>query len=462
MHVGMKTQEVHGGDDLPLGGPTSDDMMRISGRALVAGQYHKGKPYSIEATMMFAVLKLCRQDKDMDAWVLMGVVTRLATKMGYHRDPRLLKGITPFEGEMRRRTFFAVEAMDLLLSFQAGMPPILNEKYIDADAPRNLFDSDFDEDCEELPPGRPMTEPTPMLYCYYKRQQIKFLRSVACHALAFVPPPYEETMMHDEELHKMHEALPACVRIQPLSLSFIESTQTITIRLNIELLYLRSVCVLHRRYLSYEKSDPRYNYSRKACVDSALQALKYEAELYYACQPGGRFYREKWVASSLILYDFLLAAMLICLDLYESRHKVATASREELEMQAKKYDALRQSHVIWTSRKGEFRDAAHASNVLEVMLSKVPDPRAPSILPLPPTLSSGTYNSVDCCEKLENKISPYAAGLLDNTPQTSSNGTSIVDPCSTDPLDTIFSESDPIDWVGAQYTYIIYLLLCII
>ena len=377
--------------------------------------------------------------------MVVGVATRLAVKMGYHRDPSHFN-ISPFEGEMRRRTFFVVEAMDILLSFQAGLHPILQEQNCDTGPPLNILDADFDENCETLPPSRPATDPTPMLYCSCKRQQVKFLRRICGHALSFETPCYEETMKLDGELHKIHRDIPACVRIQPLCSSFLENTQTVMIRLNIELLHLRSICVLHRRYLSHEKSNPTYNYSRKICTDSALQILKYEAEIHWSCQPGGQFYHERWITSSLVLYDFLLSAMIICLDLYESRNKIATASLKELEIQTRKHDALHQSHVIWKSRRGITKDAQRASSILAVMLSKVPSPSTPSTLQTHLAPDEG-YISTNGSNGLQSPGAPYIATEPEPQAQRLPNGIPTSNFNSVDPLNAIFSESDPIDWV---------------
>jgi Fungal specific transcription factor domain len=432
-------------------GPICEDYLRISGRALVAGGYLHARPYSVEATLLYGVVKLCQQqDTDMEAWMIIGVATRLAVKMGYHRDPCHLKDISPFESEMRRRIFYVVEGLDVLLSFQAGLPPILYDQNADTGPPTNLLDTDFDEDCQALPPPRPPTDPTPMLYCCCKRQQVKLLRRVSLHALSFKAPSYEETMKLDSELQDVHANLPLCVRMKPLSSSFSESTQTVLSRLIIELLYHRSICVLHRCYLSYDKTNPAYDYSRRICTGSALQVLKYEAELHLACQPGGRFSKARWITTSLILYDFLLSAMIVSLDLYESCNKMASASREELEIQTRKYDALKQSQVIWTSRKDISRDARHASRVLAVMLSKVPRPNISSTLPINHHTLLGEQQGPSIegnVGTLQNPRAPYISTDSNPSPQNLPEYIVDSDSTSADPLNAIFSESDPIDWV---------------
>ena len=145
-------------------------------QALVLGEYQKARPYSVEAVLLYGVCKYrMKEDLDSDAWMTMGIGARLAIKLGYHRNPRHFANISPFEGEMRRRTFFMAEAFDLLLSSTAGLPAIIHEDDCDIGPPSNLFDTDFDEDCEAVPPSRPPTDSTPMLYYCYTGRLAKIL-----------------------------------------------------------------------------------------------------------------------------------------------------------------------------------------------------------------------------------------------------------------------------------------------
>jgi hypothetical protein len=112
-----------------------------AGQALVTGGYYKARPYSVEAVLLYALCKhLQKDDPDADTLMIMGVSARLAVRMGYHRDPRHLAKFSPFESEMRRRTFFVIVDLDLLLSFQAGLPAIIHEEEYDTEPPSNLFD----------------------------------------------------------------------------------------------------------------------------------------------------------------------------------------------------------------------------------------------------------------------------------------------------------------------------------
>ena len=261
-------------------------------------------------------------------------------------------------------------------------------------------------------------------------------------------------MRLDAKLEEAHNEVPPSLRMRPLNLSFTDQPFMILNRLYSDLVYLKSVCVLHRKYLSQHRSDPSFGYSRRTCGDAALQILKHQAELHEACQPEGQFHDHRWMLSSLSCHDFLLAAMITCLDLYESHKQSATLCPEDLEPQARKYDALRNSYGIWASRREFSRDARRASSVLAIMLSKIPRPNIsakaahemPSMIPPPMDGDTAVHPAVDYSQSssrvedgfhLAEQVSlPYDCA----SPEVSTK----------DPLNTGFSELDNIDWVRRE------------
>ena len=434
------------------------DYLAKSKEALMAGKYHKARPYSVEALTFYTICKYReREDLDPDSWLLIGIAARLALRMGYHRDPRHLNTISPFEGEMRRRTFFVVQTFELLLSFQAGLPAVVQQEECDTEIPSNLYDEDFGEDCRTLPPSRPPTDPTPMLYYCHKFRTARLFGRVARHALSLRARSYEETMKLDQDLRNVHADAPPSLRIRSLSLSIADPPHVILNRLNLEVTHLKSLCVLHRNYLSHEKSNPEYDYSRRTCTDAALRLLNLQAELHVACQPGGRFHEEKWMITSLVLHDFLLASMIICLDLHESSVKPLATSPPDLQGQIEKYDVLKHFLEMWKPRRAISRDARRATEVLTIMLSKIqrPDPTSFSIDT--PQESSSTSHVSTNGENLittpasSSLSSSWNAGGFDNSSEGASTGNS--GPLgfhSVDPLNALFKESEYIDWVRLQ------------
>ena len=426
-----------------------------AGQALVTGQYHRARPCSVEALLLYAFSKwMCKEDQEKDAWMIMGVCVRLAIRMGYHRDPRHLTSITPFEGEMRRRTFFLVEIFDLLFAFQAGLPAIVQEEECDVEPPKNLFDTDFSEDCKELPPSRPPGDPTPMLFFRYKCRMAKILRRVIRHALSLKEPCYEDTIRLDRELQEAHEDVPPSLRVRPLTSSFIEPAITTSQRLTIDLVYLKSLCVLHRTFVGHDRSNPIYHYSRTTCVGAALQILTHQAELYAACQPGGIFHDDQWMLSNLVLRDSLLAAMILCLDLYEARGDLIPVDQETPMREARRYSILEACHSIWLSRRTLSRDAARASNVLGVMLSKLSGSTAvspPSNPPLEISVMSQNNAGGNNIDPTANSFGIAPGHMMEQiVPNHTRSGNDVALPNCTagDPLHAIFNESNEIDWVS--------------
>ncbi|KAL0777730.1 hypothetical protein CaCOL14_005383 [Colletotrichum acutatum] len=299
-----------------------------SGRAvqcLIKGNYLTARPYSVEATLLVAYSRvLGSRDMDPVLWNMFGVATRLAQRRGYHLEPSHLSApITPFDAEMRRRAWFYCEAFDLLLSFQLGMPAIVHEGDNDAVGPENHPDEDFDENTTTMPPPRPPTEATPSLYYCYKSKLCRILRRVIRHALSPAQPAYAETQVLNDTLHAWHAALPAVLRVRPIrETGFTEQNHTVMQRLMLELMYSKALCVLHRLYLSREKGcyngDPRFATSREICRAAALRVLDLHAEFDREASPGGRLFEDRYMLSSLTLHDFMIAAMVVCLDLNES------------------------------------------------------------------------------------------------------------------------------------------------
>ncbi|KPM36672.1 hypothetical protein AK830_g9907 [Neonectria ditissima] len=340
-------------------------------QCLITGQYLQAKPFSVEAIMMFAHSRnVQKEDSDSTIWALFGLAVRLAQRRGYHLDAaKVSPNISSFEAEMRRRTWFMIQSCDLLFSFQLGMPPMIYQDVCSADHPRNLTDDDFDEGAE-VPPSRDPTDPTPLLGWRIKSFLCRITRPVIRHAMAVDRPPYEETMALNAELEAFYESIPPCYRIRSIrSTAFTDEGYTIMHRLILELMFRKTLCVLHRRYLSVEKDEVRFSGSRDICRDAAMRILDLHLEFDQEIRPGGRMYDDRFMVSSLTLHDFLVAAMVICLDLSESTDISVYDRQHRVRM-------LQRAYAIWTERAAKSKDARHASKVLAAILNKVETPAA--------------------------------------------------------------------------------------
>ena len=268
-------------------------------------------------------------------------------------------------------------------------------------------------------------------------------------------------MKLDAALHENHAEIPPSLQVRLISSSFTDPAHQVLHRLHIELVHLKSICVLHRRYLSLERSNLSFAYSRKACGDAALRMLKHQADLHAAIQPGGQFFGDGWMLSSLTLSEFLLASMITCLDLYESYKGSSTTCSEDYMFQLEKYDALRASQGIWASRAAFSRDARRAANMIAVMLTKIPRPNiSTSQIKTPQGSRIAFKTSISGDVLAEEAVDPLGS-LSDNSSWDSTmldisreifptDNSATLNFGEEDPLNTIFNESDSIDWVSFE------------
>uniref|UniRef100_A0A093V075 Putative transcriptional regulatory protein n=1 Tax=Talaromyces marneffei PM1 TaxID=1077442 RepID=A0A093V075_TALMA len=145
------------------------DLARVYGeriaQCLHLGKYTRGAPYTIEALLLYLHIELLRgEDTRIEPWMILGIIVRLAYRMGYHRDPSHFSNISPFDGEMRRRLWSMLVQLDIQISGQVGLPRMAREDQGDTREPRNLLDEDLHHDMQELPPPRPEAVQTEIQY----------------------------------------------------------------------------------------------------------------------------------------------------------------------------------------------------------------------------------------------------------------------------------------------------------
>ncbi|KAK3299485.1 uncharacterized protein B0H64DRAFT_317793 [Chaetomium fimeti] len=333
-------------------------------QCLVLGQYTRGGPYVVETMINYCASELCiTKDTDVGPWLPLGIMVPLAVSQGYHRDPAGFPNISPFVGEMRRRVWAAVVQMDLRLSNQMGLPHLLKSTQCNTAEPRNLFDCDFDEDTVELPPSRPETEITPVLYSLAKNRIDKIGGPISDMAADARGCPYTDIMALDRQLQEVETSLPTIFRWQPLSQSFMVPPQVLMFRIWLRLAVLRLVIWLHRKYLAPSYSDARYEYSRSACARASMEILEFQVLLNDETRAGGQLHQTRWMQSSLMHSTFLLGMSVACYYMQLTR----TALPEEapnLEMRSRIRDLLRDTYPLWLRCSAGSRDAREAAERL--------------------------------------------------------------------------------------------------
>lgn len=400
-------------------------------QCLVLGKYLHASEYVLETLVLHLESKFIGSlDSSINVWHIMGVIIRIAMRLGYHRDPKILVDVSPFDGEMRRRVWHTILQMDGLMSFQMGVPSMVPMEYCDAEVPSNLKDSDFSPEITSLPPARPLTDDTPALYTIVKSGVMGMFKKIISHTNSLSSPSYTSTIALDASAREIYNSIPDSFRMKSLSQSFMDSSDVIMNRCTVEMLFLKSIIVLHRPYLSSDISNPQYDFSRLAAIDAALAILYRQDELHEASQPGGRLYEDRWMISSLTIHDFLLAAMVVCLSLSVGLRTSRSSWASRGHNFESQLQALEKSKGIWDSASHVSTEARTAARILELMIRKVKDSE----------VGKGT--------RATERVTEHTPSVTvsENLSQT------LVEEQPIDPMLDIFRDEGVMDWVSISIT----------
>lgn len=323
----------------------ADLYQELAASAAVLGNYMKPKTYTIECLLLHAGGN--RTISYTDLWVLMGTSLRLALYMGYHRDPSHYSNVSVLNGEMRRRVWHMLYMFDTLLSFQLGLPAMLRVVQSDTKPPHNLYDQDFSIHSKTLPPPRPIEQLTPSAYGASKTSLCQIFALAADISHAPVSPSYAEVMELDAKLESAKASIPPGLRFQDLELCLIEDPESLMCRFSLDLLYLKTKTVLHRRFMVATVSQAAATYSRISVVSSAMKILDHHQTIYSASRPGGQLESVSWYLCSIGTYDFLLASMIICLELARQLNKQRDPETDKIATREDMIAALEASKKIW-------------------------------------------------------------------------------------------------------------------
>ncbi|KAI0198988.1 hypothetical protein F4808DRAFT_451625 [Astrocystis sublimbata] len=348
----------------------------LCGWALIAGKYSQPGPFTLQALVLYTEADfLVNRVSQMNCYLLCSTTIRLMLKMGLHRDPSTLPRITAYKGEMRRRMWNLVIQIDLMVSFHLGLPCMIHGIESDTALPRNLLDSDFDENCTELPPSRPATEYTPVTYPIYKAKIARGFGLVARLSHQLTLPTYAEVMRVDARIQDVWSTVPVFMKVKPLSECVTDAPMLVIQRFGIASLYQKSRCVLHRRYLVDPRPLKEHDYSRRTCLEAAVALLDYQSTMFVATRPGAILRQNGWFLASLAINDFLLADMIVALAVQQNSESedgtdwMATCTPSVTKQSL--IQMLQHSYQIWMDMAITVVDCRKAAAVVRTMLGRI-------------------------------------------------------------------------------------------
>ncbi|KAI1385497.1 fungal-specific transcription factor domain-containing protein [Hypoxylon trugodes] len=345
---------------------------------LVAGDYLRPGKYTIETLiLLFTVDQNVNVDTSIGNWVLIGVIIRLALRMGLHRDPSHWQDIRPLQAEIRRRIWITLYQMDFFTSTQVALPRIIKDSQCDARPPIHLFDQDLGLDNDEIPPERPLTEHTPLLYIIHRHPVIKVAAEI--YDATEAGPPSSATIAElSAKLRNTVDAIPPSLRYKSIETSVVDTPATVLHQMILNILINKAIYLLHRRSFMKGPTGEETAKSNELCIEAALEILEHHRRMNEEIQPGGLMFGIRWKVSSSLNHEFLQATMMLCLALGRFNEENAeTANSRTLYRQDDIIQALEFVAGIWEKNAERSTEARRALKAIATVLHRDVDTSNP-------------------------------------------------------------------------------------
>ncbi|KAJ5999041.1 hypothetical protein N7451_006851 [Penicillium sp. IBT 35674x] len=158
---------------IALGSLQADEVERRGAQlALSKASFLRTSNLMVLQAFMLYLLSMRAFSDPHTIWTMSGVASRIAQRMGIHRDGSGY-GLSIYETEIRRRIWFQVVVLDATSAQSCGVASTPLPANADTKPPMNINDSDLDPRMTELPCEK--QGPTEMMFCLARSEFGKWL-----------------------------------------------------------------------------------------------------------------------------------------------------------------------------------------------------------------------------------------------------------------------------------------------
>lgn len=205
-------------------------------------------------------------------WISSGSLVRSAMTMGLHRDMAPLENMTKFWAEMRRRLWATICELELESSLDGGMLPSIDLDECDCGYPSDWDDKELTENMVDYPAPKGVGQLTRNTFqvLLSRSLPVRFRIVKLLNSLKF-SLTYDEALRLSEELvRSMNEVVSLyCNGGSIASVPGIEDTRFA--KSFLVFLIRKYLLVLHQPFFVNVLRSPKFAYSRKVCLESALE-----------------------------------------------------------------------------------------------------------------------------------------------------------------------------------------------
>ncbi|KAG2002044.1 hypothetical protein GB937_009809 [Aspergillus fischeri] len=245
---------------------------------------------SLDGLQVFCLLLTARKVCRMGPSYMLSTnsLIEMAMRLGLHIDPSELPILSAFESEMRARLWATVRELALPSALESGLlcrlPPGSNPR-----PPFNLDDGDIGPDINQLPSPKPHTQWTDTSFLSLLQCSVDLRMEV----VQFVATPGEKS--YQEALRLTAEMRQACRKLADFAQPCIASPSVHGLRPTefhkqfLDMEFRRYIMALHAPFMVQARKDPRFYYSRKVSLESAMVIASYANSLDLPTIPADDF-----------------------------------------------------------------------------------------------------------------------------------------------------------------------------
>ncbi|KAI8712742.1 Fungal-trans domain-containing protein [Fusarium sp. LHS14.1] len=338
-------------------------------QCLIQAQFAKGGPDIMETLVHYIVIENnLTKDSSIRIWLLMGNIVQIAIRMGYHRDPKHFKSLSPYQGEMRRRMWAMVYSLDTGFATQMGLPSNIKHSLSDTAPPQNLQNSVFDATSTELPPARPIGELTSSTVIIAK------FHIAVCMGIAsdMVSSPHalsrEDILAANGKLDTTYSKLPGPCQFRTMSESLLDPPSVVSQRINFYMHYQRARILINWKFLGTSKDPTDNDRSWSIIIEAALEILRLQ---HLMAEESGVLDASRPIGipdSCFMINGYFLAASVACFLVQHHKDKLSCQDLTEIR------SLLELSLDIWSRANDFSREASKVVTALRVVLRKPEEP----------------------------------------------------------------------------------------
>lgn len=265
MAIGTCFHQEEGNDELR----SMAQQWVYSAQSWTAAPFEKSRLH-LPGIQIHCLLLLARQTNAVGGdmtWTAAGTLLRTAFSMGFHRDPKNFPKIPIFIAQMRRRIWATVLEMTIQTALATGMPPLVTPDDFDTQPPANIDDDDLSPDMTIVPTAKPIQVFTQTsIQIMLVGSQLTRLQIVQVLNNIRSGPTYDEVLFLDKGVTLACNDASRLIKSYPASQPRPTSLQCILL----DVLVRRFLLHIHNPFSVQSRTDPRYYFSRKVCLEAAL------------------------------------------------------------------------------------------------------------------------------------------------------------------------------------------------